>query len=115
MATVPTLKPSRHHVPQAIHLRATISAPVAGKVNALARRFGIRRNRLGCVVNLLIDAMVDAGRSAQVQRTYGRLDPEHVRAIRASREKFASLAAEYRISEAMVAKVRARRVYAWVT
>ena len=69
----------------------------------------------GSVLDLLIDQMVVAGMALpDGKRLPARLDAEEVRAIRASREKIASIASDYRISEAMVCKVRARACYKWV-
>lgn len=46
--------------------------------------------------------------------TGGRLNPDAVRAIRASGDKIIVISAEHGISEAMAVKIRARASYAWV-
>lgn len=48
------------------------------------------------------------------QRGYGRLAAAAIRAIRKSKDKIMCIAAEHKISEAMVMKIRQRKCYKWV-
>lgn len=98
-----------------IYFRGKISAETLAMLTAAAERMGFRYNKPCMLIEVLGSRLVAIAESLpKLDRRYGRVPPEAVRAIRASKDKIAAIAAEYRLSEAMVIKIRKRTCYRWV-
>jgi hypothetical protein len=89
-------------------------------VNAIAQRYGVKCNKLGVVLDALIDALPNLDGLNIVATPRHRegcrasLSAEQVRGIRKSKEKPLALALANGVSESMVRAIRGRLAYKWV-
>lgn len=93
------------------------------RLNAIAQRYGVKCNKLGVVLDALIDSLENleglnippSPRHRVSERGRpGRLSAEQIKAIRLSKDKPISIATDHRISEALVRAIRRKTAYRWV-
>ncbi len=113
---MPSSQSASAHARRAIVRRITISPGAGKKLGPILKSLGFRYNGYGRLLELCADLIADKAESMSRVKVkgYGRLLPDEVRAIRKSKDKLAVIALEHHVSEVMVSKVRARKVYRWV-
>jgi hypothetical protein len=91
------------------------SREVHRKLSQAARVMGLKPNGRARALAICIDAILAHAQSlGRSMVRYGRVPASSVQAIRRADEKIVALAAEYKLSEAMICAIRARKCYDWV-